>query len=131
MWQVDNYRTIDMLNSQSLMATSGAIPTPGLTPDDFLDQVDSAVDQYNRGQSERLRAIAALPVARCYLTAEQEAEVAQLQSRLGAAVEMAIGRFATGETELTDETWSAFVQSVQADGEALAALFQAALDARN
>ena len=131
MWQVDNYRTIDMLNSQSLMATSGAIPTPGLTPDDFLDQVDSAVDQYNRGQSERLRAIAALPVARCYLTAEQEAEVAQLQSRLGAAVEMAIGRFATGETELTDETWSAFVQSVQADGEALAAIFQAALDARN
>ena len=70
-------------------------------------------------------------MAHCYLTAEQEAEVARLQSRLGVAVDLAIGRFATGETELTDETWSAFVQSVQADGESLAAIFQAALDAKD
>ena len=118
-----------MLNAQSLMATSGAIPTPGLTPYDFLGEVDSDVDRYNRAQSERLQSIAAMPVARSYLTREQAEEVETLQLRLGEAVDLAIGRFATGEVELTDESFDAFVQSVRPDGERLAAIFNEALQA--
>lgn len=128
-WKVDTYTTIDMLNAQSLMATSGAIPTPGLTPYDFLGEVDSDVDRYNRAQSERLQSIAAMPVARSYLTREQAEEVETLQLRLGEAVDLAIGRFATGEVELTDESFDAFVQSVRPDGERLAAIFNEALQA--
>lgn len=128
-WKVDTYTTIDVLNAQSLMATSGAIPTPGLTPDGFLSTVDSEIDRYNRAQSNRLLPITRLPVARCYLSAAQQAEVDALQSRLGQAVDLAIGRFATGEDELTDESWNAFVEGVKADGERLAAIFQEALDA--
>lgn len=128
-WKVDTYTTIDMLNAQSLMATSGAIPTPGLTPYDFLGEVDSDVDRYNRAQSERLQSFATMPVERCYLTREQEEEVERLQLRLGEAVDLAIGRFATGEVELTDESYGAFVDSVREDGERLADIFTQALQA--
>ncbi|MBR2289033.1 MAG: extracellular solute-binding protein [Clostridia bacterium] len=63
------------------------------------------------------------------IPAEKKAEIAQIWSELGSWCEVAMTWFVTGDTEINDETWAAFVSEAQARGaEKMAAIFQEALD---
>ncbi|MDD3411594.1 MAG: extracellular solute-binding protein, partial [Eubacteriales bacterium] len=60
----------------------------------------------------KLQTLVVKPFPDYVLTDEQRAEIAPLQSALATTVDESMGRFILGQVELSDETWSAFQQSL-------------------
>ncbi len=124
-FQLSGNRGINELRAQVLMYTGASMP--GLYPADFIHSVDSALDRHVFGASERVRAVSERVTQAHALGAQDQAKAEALAAQIGELVDVGIARFATGETELTDETWSAWLAELKAAGsDELARLFQGA-----
>ena len=119
---LDGNRDISKLRSEVLMYTGVAMP--GLYPADFVHRVDSELDHHVFASSEKVRAVSErVTQAYCLNTADQ-ARANELALVIGRLVDEGIARFATGEVELTDESYAAWLDELRSAGSGeLAALF--------
>ena len=124
-WSFDlsGNRDVSKIRSQVLMYTGTAMP--GLYPAEFIFRVDSDIDQHVFAASEKAMAVSErVTQAYCLTTADQERADA-LSAELGRLVDTGIARFATGELELTDENYDAWLTALKAAGsDELTGLFQ-------
>ncbi|MGN0996424.1 MAG: hypothetical protein ACI4PG_05920 [Candidatus Ventricola sp.] len=119
---LDGRRDVTAIRTQVLMYTGTAMP--GLVPSDFIHRVDSAVDQHVFAASERVRAVSERVTQPYALGQAEQARADALAAQLGALVDCGIARFATGEVELNDETYAAWLDELRAAGSGeLVALF--------
>lgn len=115
-------RDISTIRSNVLMYTGAAMP--GLYPADFVQTVDSEIDRHVFAASEQARVVSEQVTQPYCLTKENQQKANALASEIGALVDTGIGRFVTGEVELTDETYGEWIAQLQAAGSAeLVALF--------
>ena len=121
-FDVNGNADVSALRSNVLMYTG--VPMPGLYPADFVHKVDSALDRHVFEASEKVRAVSER-VTQAYCLGEKEQEKADaLAVQIGRIVDEGIARFATGEVELTDETYAAWLDELAQAGSAeLTALF--------
>lgn len=125
-WILDDFRTVNDIRSESIIYTSGTLP--GLMPETFMKNVNSDLDRHVQGQSSMLREISIRPLDAYVLTTEEKTQIDDLQQTLGKALDMGIAQFATGERELTPESWATFVDGLRALGSAeLCELFEQVL----
>ena len=83
-------------------------------------------------QIQSLNALAQRPFPYYTLTEAQAAQIAPLQSRIGRLVDLAIGNWVTGETEISDASFADFEAGLKEAGlEEFMAFWQAVLDGRN
>ena len=122
---ISGNRDISRIRSEVLMYTGTAMP--GLYPADFISRVDSDIDRYVFAASEKAQAVSErVTQAYCLSTADQ-ARADALSAAVGALVDTGIARFATGEVELTDESYDAWLAELKAAGsDELVALFHGA-----
>ena len=119
---LDGGRDISGIRRDVLMYTGAAMP--GLYPADFVHQVDSEIDRHVFAASEQARAVSERVTQPYCLTAENQQRANALAAEIGRLVDSGIGRFVTGEKELSDETYGAWIAQLQAAGSAeLTALF--------
>ena len=118
----DSVRTASDIRAQSLMYTGSTMP--GLAPSAFLIRVNSAVDAHVLGQSARVKAAARRVTQPWCLSGAEQARADELALALGRMVDEGIGRFATGEQELTPQSYAAWLETLREAGSGeLAALF--------
>lgn len=121
----DALRGVNDIRSDVLMYTGAAMP--GIYPGAFISSVDSEIDRHVFACNERVRAVSERVTPAYGLDEDAQAQADELNVTLGALVDKGIARFATGELELTDENYEAWLGELRAAGsEALLALFQAA-----
>lgn len=126
-FQTDGARSINAIRAQVLMYTGAAMP--GLYPDAFLAQVDSAIDVHVMEQSERVRAVSERVLPAYALSEAEQARADELAAAIGGLVDRGIARFATGEWALTDENYAAWLAQLrEAGSEELTQLAQNALE---
>jgi len=100
--------------SDTLIASGTAFP--GLMSQDFQRRY---YDQTVISLSDEIAVLgeqAVRPFPYYALTAEQEKEIAPLQSRIGRLVDESIARWVMGETEISDASFAAFEQALQEAG---------------
>lgn len=114
MWILDTYRTVDTIRAESIVYTGGTIP--GIMPDAFMRTVDSELDRHVTLNCDALAMIAE-PSLPYRIPSQEEADrIAEIQPQLAEAVDVGIARFVTGEVELTDENWQAYLDNLAALG---------------
>ena len=89
---------------------------PGLYPGDFIAKVASPVDAHVFEQNERVHAVSEQVVPAHALNAADQQRANALTAVLGGLVDRGIARFATGEIELNDETYAAWLAELKAAG---------------
>ena len=115
-FKVDTFRTVDEIRAEALMYTGATMP--GVVPNGFMSKVDSAPDQHVMEQNARVSAVAQ-QVTYAYALEDQAQERANaLAAELGRLVDEGIARFATGETELSDENYAAWLKELRDAGSA-------------
>ena len=118
----DAWRDMSDIRAEVLIYTGAA--TPGLYPAEFVERVDSAPDQHVFEASAKVRAVSERVTQPYALSAADQARADELAAVLGGLVDRGIARFATGEVELSDETYAAWLAELRAAGsDELAALF--------
>ena len=123
-WQfgVKGNQDVSRLRSEVLMYTGVAMP--GIYPADFIHRVDSPLDRHVFAASERVRAVSERVTQAYCLNAQDEQRANELAARIGKLVDEGIARFATGEVEITDENYDAWLaQLAQAGSGELTDLF--------
>ena len=116
---------VDTIRANSIVYTGEA--TPGLNPGAFIHRVNSPLDRHVFAESEKVREVSERVVPAHALGRAEQARAVELMNQLGAVVDSGIARFVTGETELTDATYSAWLQELAEAGSAeLVQLFAAA-----
>ncbi len=102
---------------------------PVLNPVDFqLRFEDAQTVQLLRSMKE-LGEIAALPFPSYTLTREQQEALAPMQMEIGRFVDESLARFVISETELNDETWQSYLDTLNEKGlSSFIALWQQVLD---
>ena len=123
-FKVTNSRTVNDIRANVLMYTGTAMP--GLYPSDFIAKVASPVDAHVFAQSERVHAVSEQVVPVHALNPADQQRANELTAVLGGLVDKGIARFATGEIELNDETYAAWLAELKAAGsDELVALYGA------
>ncbi len=123
-WAFDAQDNLDIsrLRSEVLMYTG--VMMPGVYPADFIHRVDSALDRHVFAASEQVRAVSERVTQPYCLNAQDQARADELAAVIGKLVDEGIARFATGELELTDENYAAWIDQLRAAGSSeLTALF--------
>lgn len=121
-FDVSGGKDINMIRSEVLMYTGTVMP--GLYPADFVHRVDSALDRHVFSASERVRAVSERVTQPFCLSDADQARANELAAVIGGKVDVGIARFATGEVELTDESYAAWLAELhEAGSEELAELF--------
>ncbi len=124
-FDVSAMRTIDDIRSDSIIYTG--VTMPGIAPSAFLARVDSDIDRHILGSMHDVRAVSEQVSPAYFLGEEAQARASEILVTLGRAVDEGIARFATGEVELTDDNWNAWLESLRdAGSEELVALFNGA-----
>jgi len=122
MFNTNAVRDVNSIRADVLIYTGTA--TPGLYPGDFLEHVDSEPDKHVFAQNARALEAAERVTQPYCLAQEAQMQADALAAVLGGMVDRGIARFATGEVELTDETYAAWLEELCAAGSGeLAALF--------
>ena len=117
-------RTINDVRANVLMYTGAAMP--GLYPSDFISKVASPVDQHVFEQNERVHAVSEQVIPAHALSLERQQRANELTAVLGGLVDRGVARFATGEIELNDETYAAWLSELKAAGsDELVAMYEA------
>ena len=123
-FKVTSSRTINDIRANVLMYTGAAMP--GLYPSDFIAKVASPADQHVFTQNERVHAVSEQVVPAHALSDADQQRANELTAVLGGLVDKGIARFATGEIELNDETYAAWLSELKAAGsDELVALYGA------
>ena len=107
-------QTINDVRANVLMYTGAAMP--GLYPSDFISKVASPVDQHVFEQNERVHAVSEQVIPAHALSLERQQRANELTAVLGGLVDRGVARFATGEIELNDETYAAWLSELKAAG---------------
>jgi len=119
---VKGNQDISRLRSEVLMYTGVAMP--GVYPADFVHRVDSALDRHVFEASEQVRAVSERVTQPYCLGESEQARANELAVVIGKLVDEGIAKFATGEIELTDENYTAWLEQLKAAGsEELVELF--------
>ena len=113
---VKGNQDISMLRSKVLMYTG--VPMPGIYPADFIHQVDSTLDRHVFAASEKVRAVSERVTQAYCLSDADQAKANALAADIGRIVDEGIARFATGEVELNDETYAAWLDTLAQAGSA-------------
>ena len=120
---VSGNQDITRLRSEVIMYTGAAMP--GVYPADFIHRVDSELDRHVFEASEKVRAVSERVTQAYCLNAKDQARANELALEIGALVDKGIARFATGETELNDENYAAWIaQLKEAGSDELVQLYQ-------
>lgn len=113
---------VSALRSDVLMYTG--VPMPGVYPADFIHKVDSELDRHVFAASEKVRAVSERVTQAYCLGTKEQARADELALEIGRLVDEGIARFATGEVELSDENYDAWIAELKASGsEELVKLF--------
>lgn len=113
-FKVTNSRTINDIRANVLMYTGAAMP--GLYPGGFIAKVASPVDAHVFEQNERVHAVSEQIIPAHALSLDDQQRADALTAVLGGLVDRGIARFATGEIELNDETYAAWLAELKAAG---------------
>ena len=101
---------------------------PGFMSVQLQQRYDSAATRRIVDAIVRMREIAVRPLPLTVLTPDQQQEADRIQAELGKTTALAMTWFVTGETKMTDETWSAFCKQVEDGGiNRLIEIFQSAI----
>lgn len=120
---VKGNQDISLLRREVLMYTGVAMP--GLYPADFIHRVDSELDRHVFAASEKVRAVSERVTQPYCLNEKEQTRANELAVEIGRLVDEGIARFATGEVELSDENYDAWIaQMKKAGSEELTSLFQ-------
>ncbi len=104
---------------------------PGYSADSFQRRYGEVDTKPMMDALAALNEYCVLPFPYCSLTKEEHETVTALQSRLGPAVDIAIGKWVTGEEELTPESFDAFKAALKEAGmDEFVAFWQRVYDAR-
>ena len=115
-------RDVNDIRAGSLIYTG--VPAPGLYPAEFVARVDSDVDKHIFAASEAVRAVSSRVTLPYALPGEDQARADALAVVLGKLADEGIARFVTGEMELTDENYAAWLAQMEQAGSAeLCALY--------
>lgn len=129
-FMVDEMRGIDSLRADALMDATGEA-VPGIRPAGFIENFDYDLQTHLTTQTAKVAQAARLPVPLRYLAEDVQAEIDELQLKLGEMVDTGIAKFATGETPLDAEHLASFEQELRdAGAERLVELWQSVEDAR-
>jgi len=123
-WAFDaqNNSDLSILRGEVLMYTGTMMP--GLYPADFVHNVDSLLDRHVFEASEKVRSVSERVTQPYCLNDADQARATELAAKIGKLVDEGIARFATGELELSDESYDAWLKSLrEAGSEELTALF--------
>ncbi len=102
---------------------------PVLNPVDFQLKFEDAQTVQLLRYMKDLSEIATLPFPSYTLTKEQQEIIAPLQMEIGSYVDESLAKFVIGETELTDETWQNYLDTLDKMGlSSFVALWQQVLD---
>lgn len=113
---------VSKLRSEVLMYTG--VPMPGLYPADFIHKVDSDLDRHVFEASEKVRAVSERVTQAYCLGEKEQARANELAFAIGRIVDEGIARFATGEVELNDANYDAWLAELkQAGSKELTELF--------
>lgn len=130
-WRMTNSATDNTYFSGDVLISSGTA-IPGLATEAFQRRYSDPTVSFVADQLALVNAAAQRPFPYYALTAEQEAYIAPLQSRLGRLVDESIARWVNGETEISDQSFAVFEQALQAAGlTEFMQFWQAVLDGRN
>lgn len=122
----DTMQTIERIRGNSIIYTG--VTMPGISPADFLASVNSEIDMHILACTQEVRAVSEQVSPAYLLSEEAQARATDIMASLGRAVDEGIGRFASGEVEITDETWNEWLRTLrEAGSEELTALFNAAV----
>ena len=110
----DTAQGVNDIRISSIIYTG--IPVPGLYPGDFIESVDSAADQHVFSEYRRVRPVSERVTEPYVLSAADQARATELSMTLVELVDSGIARFATGEVELTDENYTAWLDSLHVAG---------------
>lgn len=125
LYKTDSWRTINTIRAESLMYTGAMMP--GITPNDFMRKVDSEADRYVLDRSAETLPYCEQVTQPFALSQADQQKAEALAHTLTELVDEGIGRFATGEAELNDENYEAWLQSLRDAGSGeLLALFEGA-----
>lgn len=124
-FMTDAARTVDQIRAESIIYTGET--APGIVPVGFLHEVDSAADRHVLDGSKQVLAVAERVTQPYALDAQAQARADELALTIGGEVDRGIARFVTGELELNDENWDAFLALLRDAGSGeLLELFAAA-----
>jgi len=112
----DALRDVNDIRAKAVIYTGEA--AHGLYPGAFIHRIDSPLDRHVFAQSERVREVSGRVVPAHALGRAQQARASELMLGLGAVVDRGVARFVTGEVELTDENYAAWLGELQAAGSA-------------
>jgi len=122
-FNTDAWRDVSSIRSESIIYTGAA--TPGLYPSSFVERVDSAPDQHVFASNARVHAVAERVTQPYCLTSGDQAKADELAVVIGEMVDVGIARFVTGEAQLDDETYAAWLEELKVAGSGeLTALFE-------
>lgn len=123
--------TSDTLVSTVLPAATlrSGISMPGYSSIGFQQKIDDTATLQVVNSLLQLKAFDSLPYPMVYLTEEQQSRVDELIWNIGKYAEYQMVWFVVGDTELNDETWSAFCEKVKALGvDEMVSIWQTAAD---
>ena len=116
-------RDVNSFRSDVLIYTGTT--APGLYPSDFVEHVDSEPDKHVFAENARVLAVSGRVTQPYCLVQADQAKADALAAKLGGMVDVGIARFATGEVELSDETYAAWLDELREAGSGeLRALFE-------
>ena len=115
-FMVDGMRSVDEIRAEVLMYTGSTMP--GYVPNEFLAKVDSAPDRHVIEQNARALAVAQQVTRPYALDVKAQERANFLSATLSTLVDKGIARFATGEVELNDESYAAWLNELEAAGSA-------------
>ena len=129
-WIIGDMNSIDVILRDRVMDTDSV--TPGLEPADFQRRTKLALEARVRREGDAIRNTLVTPYPFTWpADAQVEDRIAELQSRLGPMVDAGVARFITGEMELSDQSWAAFLAELRENGaDELVRLFQSKLKER-
>ena len=102
---------------------------PGYADVSFQQKIDDNSTLQVVNSLVRLKSFDSLPYPMVYLTAEQQARVDELILSIARYAEYQMVWFVTGDTELNDDTWNTFCQTVKELGmDEMVSIWQTAAD---
>lgn len=111
----DDFVRLSEVVEKSIIAGDGI--TPGLEPAAFMRNGQIAADTYARRQTDVLRDTLVEPYPVTWPTdAAREARIAELQMALATTLDTAIANFASGQEALTEASWQALLDELDALG---------------